>query len=56
MVAQPGTGIYGSSGQAQSTPSNTDAQWFLDNSAQIAQAVKKAMLNSNSLNDVVSEV
>jgi hypothetical protein len=33
-----------------------DAQSFLDHSAAIAQAVRGAMLNSNSLNDVVSEL
>lgn len=49
-------GTNGSPGAAQSAPSNFDSQWFLDNSNNIAQAVKNAMLNSNSLNDVVSEV
>jgi hypothetical protein len=50
------TGVYGTPGQTQAPPSNTDSQWFVDNSNNIAQAVKTAMLNSNSLNDVVSEV
>lgn len=50
------TGIYGTPGQAQPVPSSVDSQWFLDNSNNIAQAVKTAMLTSNSLNDVVSEV
>jgi len=50
------TGIYGTPGQVQPVPSSIDSQWFLDNSNNIAQAVKAAMLNSNSLNDVVSEV
>lgn len=36
--------------------SNLDAQWFLDNSSNIAQAVKTAMLNSHSINDVIAEV
>ena len=49
-------GANGSPGTAQSASSNFDSQWFLDNSNNIAQAVKNAMLNSNSLNDVVSEV
>ncbi len=49
-------GIYGSPGQAQAASSNVDSQWFLDNSNNIAQAVKNAMLTSSSLNDVVSEV
>ncbi|SPE39712.1 conserved hypothetical protein [Candidatus Sulfopaludibacter sp. SbA3] len=33
-----------------------DAQSFMDYSSQIAQAVRGAMLNLNSVNDVVSEL
>ena len=33
-----------------------DSQSFLDHSAEIAQAVRQAMLNMNSLNDVVTEL
>jgi len=33
-----------------------DAQSFLDNSSQIAQAVRSAMLSMNSINDVVNEL
>jgi hypothetical protein len=33
-----------------------DARWFLDRSAEIAAAVRYAMLNSNSINDVVNEL
>lgn len=33
-----------------------DSQWFMDHSNEIASAVKSAMLNSHSLNDVVSEI
>ncbi|HSU33367.1 MAG TPA: hypothetical protein VLJ11_19220 [Bryobacteraceae bacterium] len=55
-TTQPSGGTYGVTGQAQSGPANTDPQWFLDNSNHIAQAVRNAMLNSNSINDVVSEV
>jgi hypothetical protein len=33
-----------------------DSQSFMDRSNEIANAVKSAMLNSHSLNDVVSEV
>jgi hypothetical protein len=56
VTTQPSGGAYSASGQGQSTPSSADPQWFLDNSNYIAQAVKNAMLNSNSINDVVSEV
>lgn len=33
-----------------------DSRWFLDHSAEIAHAVREAMLNMNSLNDVVSDL
>jgi hypothetical protein len=33
-----------------------DARSFLDRSGDIAAAVREAMLNSNSINDVVSEL
>jgi hypothetical protein len=33
-----------------------DSQSFLDHSQDIARAVRQAMLNSNSLNDVVSDL
>jgi len=33
-----------------------DAQSFMDNSAQIAAAVRSAMLNMSSLNDVVNDL
>jgi hypothetical protein len=33
-----------------------DAQSFLDNSEQIARAVRGAMLNLGSINDVVNEL
>ena len=56
LTTQPSAGAYGASGQGQSAPENADPQWFLDNSNYIAQAVKNAMLNSSSINDVVSEV
>lgn len=51
------SGIYGSpTTTSPSSSPNVDAQWFMDNSNNIAQAVKSAILNSSSLNDVVSEV
>jgi hypothetical protein len=33
-----------------------DSQSFLDHSQEIARAVREAMLNTSSLNDVVSEL
>jgi len=33
-----------------------DARWFMDHSADIAAAVRNAMLNSNSINDVVNDL
>jgi len=57
---------YGQSGQAR-PQSNTasqvtiqvnamDSRSFLDHSDEIAQAVKQAILNSNSLNDVIADL
>lgn len=50
------TGVYGTPGDVQNASAGVSSQWFIDNSNNIAQAVKTAMLNSSSLNDVVSEV
>jgi hypothetical protein len=47
------TGIYGSPTTEDQSPSG---QWIRDNNAQIAQAVKTALLHSSSLADVISEV
>jgi hypothetical protein len=58
---------YGESGQprpqsASATPQVTiqvnamDSQSFLDHSDDIAMAVKQAILNSSSLNDVISDL
>jgi hypothetical protein len=41
---------------AQLVDSHMDSQWFLDHSADIASAVKEAMLHSHSLNDVVADL
>jgi len=41
---------------AQNTPQPGDPQWFMDHSSDIAQAVRSAMLNLSSLNDVVSDL
>jgi hypothetical protein len=50
---------YGQSGQSRAVTVNIqamDSQSFLDRSDDIARAVKRAMLESSSLNDVVSEL
>ena len=64
-----GTGSNGSGTGSVATPSGNgaapqitlnvqamDAQSFLDRSNDIAQAVRSAMLNMNSINDVINEV
>ena len=50
------SGLYNTSaiaGTAETTPSS---QWIQEQSGQIAQAVKTALLNSSSLNDVIAEL
>jgi hypothetical protein len=58
---------YGETGQPRAQPPNTspqvtvqvnamDSQSFLDHSDDIAMAVKQAILNSSSLNDVISNL
>ena len=52
---------YGQSGMPRTTSVNVqvtamDSQSFLDRSADIANAVRRAMLESSSLNDVVAEL
>jgi hypothetical protein len=41
---------------AQSMAQPGDPQWFMDHSYDIAQAVRSAMLNLNSINDVVNDL
>ena len=55
--------VAGASGQTAAAPGQSaassqtiDAQWFLDHSSDIAAAVKNAMLNLNSINDVVNDL
>ena len=61
-AAAPGSGSSGSAtsgaGAAQITVNvqAMDSQSFLDHSNEIAQAVRAAMLNSNSINDVVNNL
>lgn len=45
----PGTPVAGSA-------QTIDSQWFMDHSGDIAQAVRNAMLNMSSINDVVSNL
>jgi hypothetical protein len=61
-----GTAAPGSSGGSASSGAGAtqitvnvqamDSQSFLDHSNEIAQAVRAAMLNSNSINDVVNNL
>jgi len=60
--AAPGSGGGGGTASGAAAPQITvnvqamDARSFLDHSSEIAQAVRDAMLNLNSINDVVSEL
>jgi len=51
-----GGSAAGSGHQIHIHVSALDTQSFLDRSSHIAQAVKTAMLQSNSLNDVIAEM
>ncbi len=56
-----GSGVSGTASSAASTPitvnvQTMDARSFLDNSDQIAQAVRGEMLNLSSINDMVNEL
>jgi len=42
--------------QSAASSQNVDARWFLDHSSDIAAAVRNAMLNLNSINDVVNDL
>ncbi len=55
----PGSGATASAAAAPQIQVNVqtmDAQSFLDHSSEIAQAVRQAMLNSSSINDVVNDL
>jgi hypothetical protein len=52
----PGVGLYSNAGQLQTGGSPPNAQWIQEQSGQIAEAVKNALLNSSSLNDVIGEI
>jgi hypothetical protein len=51
-----GGATYGNSGQIQTSGAAPGAEWIQEQSAQIAQAVKTALLHSSSLNDVIAEI
>jgi hypothetical protein len=51
---EQGAGIYNTSAAPNHGP--LSGQWIEGQSAQIAQAVKTALLNSSSLNDVIAEI
>ena len=60
-VTQVSGSVSGAGGGSISTPitvsvQTMDAQSFLDNSDQIAQAVRGAMLNLSSINDVINDM
>jgi hypothetical protein len=52
----PATGVYSNAGQLQTSGSLPNAQWIQEQSGQIAEAVRNALLNSSSLNDVIGEI
>jgi hypothetical protein len=55
-VPAPGTKLYSNAGQLQTSGSSPSAEWIQEQSGQIAEAVKNALLNSSSLNDVIGEI
>jgi hypothetical protein len=55
-VRAPGTGIYGNASQLHTSGSLPSAEWIQEQSGHIAEAVKNALLNSSSLNDVIGEL
>jgi hypothetical protein len=55
-VNQPATNGIGSNQQITVQVQAMDSQSFLDHSSDIAQAVRQAMLNMSSLNDVVRDL
>jgi hypothetical protein len=55
-VGAPGAGIYRDASQFHTSGSSPSTQWIQEQSGQIAEAVKNALLNSSSLNDVIGEL
>jgi hypothetical protein len=55
--ASSAAGVYGQTAAQTTASSQTaDARWFMDHSSDIAAAVRSAMLNLNSINDVVNDL
>ena len=52
----PGAGVYGNASQLHTSGLSPSTQWIQEQSGQIAEAVKNALLNSSSLNDVIGEL
>jgi hypothetical protein len=55
-AATPGRAVYNNSQPSQPSSSGSSGQPLRYQSTQIAQAVKTALLNSSSLNDVIAEI
>jgi hypothetical protein len=55
-VSTPGAGIYKNTNELHTSGSSASTQWIQEQSGQIAEAVKNALLNSSSLNDVIGEL
>jgi hypothetical protein len=55
-VRAPGAGIYGDASHLHTSGTSPSTQWIQEQSGQIAEAVKNALLNSSSLNDVIGEL
>ena len=51
-----GGGIYNNAEHMQTSDSLSSSQWIQEQSGQIAQAVKTALLQSSSLRDVIAEI
>ncbi|HEX4231184.1 MAG TPA: hypothetical protein VHZ07_21085 [Bryobacteraceae bacterium] len=54
--SHPPASISTQSTSASVAPTDVNSQWFMERSSDIAAAVRNAMLNSSSLNDVVAEI
>lgn len=49
-------GFYNNAGQMQTSGASPNSQWIQEQSGQIADAVKSALLQSSSLHDVIAEI
>jgi hypothetical protein len=55
-LGAPGAGVYRNATELHTSGSAVSTQWIQEQSGQIAEAVKNALLNSSSLNDVIGEL